>query len=1157
MYAYIYNIIVWTALLIFPIYVSGQDYLQFENIHNNRAASTFCSFAQESSGLIWVGGADGLYSYDGYRFYPHFIPNTPQSSRINAIERGNDDYLYLGSDAGLFIYNVKLGRYETTSSKFPKNIRALMLSKNTLWIGSLDGIYTYDIISKQLKQYTPDNYPNLDNTTTYSFCLLNNNVYIGTYNGLFVYSIAEDSFRKLSLPHSSSKDNVFINTMRYDVHRNCIWIGTEGNLLKYDLRSKHLKSIEGMQNNSIKTLSLGNDGKLYVGTDFGLYIYDNEELKRYRHDSRDRFSLVNNIVWSVFTDANNNLWIGTDNGISLLKDNELIKNIPLYNLTGMSDGNLLHCIFKDSRGFYWFGGTNGLIRLERNKEIFINPIWYSVNDARYPIPHGRIRDIYEDRLHNLWIATDGGLNKYNYRTAQFEQYRITDKTEKLNANWAYNVLEDNRHRLWVSTCLGGIFVLTENELNASDRKIKANNNLNTSNGLSDMFIKTMRIDASGKVWALTYKNTLDVIDEELNVFQEDSLNITGNTYLKVADDGCVWMSYDHGVLKIDTTNQIDTIPFNQTSRLEISVMEDVDGDLWVATTQGMWIVNTQLETVQPIHIKTSKILSMYWDNSSKELLLGKADGISIVKPQNRDTTENNIRVDCSQIRVNNQILSDDVTIASGFELKPMQNDISFDITDYPYANSQRKRLIYRLLGSDDAWHSLSQQQVISFTNLKHGKYTLQIACRNKIGQEVDLLKIINFSIAPPWYLSWWAYVIYILIGTAVLLWVILYARMKNRLHMEQVNRRQAMEQSKEKVAFLQQISQQIFEPLSNIMLPASSLSFEANQAEVKERLSEVSENLTKINRLTNEIARFEDNGTGSKEPILSRFDLIKVLELLVFQQHKHNINFTSNMRVLIVELDRVKFELMFMNLLSNAIKFGENKPVQVLLNYDDNNHVLTLQLVDKGVGISAEEMPYVFQKYYKSSKLSMEGTGMGLYLSKIYAQQLGATVSLSSNEGEGTIASILLPVKPVNVQSVDSNVLFESEKDFALKSESGGNDTDIEFLSRITTIIEEEIEDSKLNVTELCERHDINYKQFYRKLKQLTNSTPSDFIRSIRMKKAALLLQQPEFNISEIMYMVGYTNSSYFSKCFKSEFGYTPMQYRERLQNIRDRRRQH
>ncbi|MFA5046570.1 MAG: two-component regulator propeller domain-containing protein, partial [Paludibacter sp.] len=95
----------------------------------------------------------------------------------------------------------------------------------------------------------------------------------------------------------------------------------------------------------------------------------------------------------------------------------------------------------------------------------------------------------------------------------------------------------------------------------------------------------------------------------------------------------------------------------------------------------------------------------------------------------------------------------------------------------------------------------------------------------------------------------------------------------------------------------------------------------------------------------------------------------------------------------------------------------------------------------------------------------------------------------------------------------------------------------------ITRIIEDKIADADLNVNSLSRISGISTKQIYRRIKQLTGLSPVEYIRSIRMKKAAMLLTQQKFSVAEVMYMVGFSSASYFSKCFHNQFGMTPKQF--------------
>ena len=102
-------------------------------------------------------------------------------------------------------------------------------------------------------------------------------------------------------------------------------------------------------------------------------------------------------------------------------------------------------------------------------------------------------------------------------------------------------------------------------------------------------------------------------------------------------------------------------------------------------------------------------------------------------------------------------------------------------------------------------------------------------------------------------------------------------------------------------------------------------------------------------------------------------------------------------------------------------------------------------------------------------------------------------------------------------------------------------------LAEVTKVIEEHLSDPKLNVGFLCESTGMSSKQLYRLVTKYVGVSPIDHIRQIRLKKAALLLQQKKFTVSEVMYMVGFSSTSYFSKCFNAHFGCTPKQYMEKL----------
>ena len=106
-------------------------------------------------------------------------------------------------------------------------------------------------------------------------------------------------------------------------------------------------------------------------------------------------------------------------------------------------------------------------------------------------------------------------------------------------------------------------------------------------------------------------------------------------------------------------------------------------------------------------------------------------------------------------------------------------------------------------------------------------------------------------------------------------------------------------------------------------------------------------------------------------------------------------------------------------------------------------------------------------------------------------------------------------------------------------------------LQKIAKIIEDNISDPDLNVNLLCEKSGIPNKQLYRLIKEIYRYCPIGlYHRSVRLQKAAVLLSQHRFTVSEISYMVGFKSPSYFAKCFQNQFGIKPSLYQSDDESI-------
>lgn len=1287
-------------------------YREFDNISLNNDASVVNCFIQDRQGLIWMGTDKGLFSYNGYSVQQH-LPfskdKVDAGSMINCGILLDDDHLCLGADNGLSFYNLKTDQYESRSTRFPSDVRSLALSGRQLWIGTLNGLYRYDVQADKIENISQRKNSGIPHKAIYSILKsVDNTLYVGTYNGLCYLDGKSQTFRQIPLPIGSSKNSLLVNSLLEDPVRHCIWIGTEGYLFRYFPETRSIEHIAAFDGNSIKSLALDQNRNLLLGTDNGLYIYNQErtEVKHIVHDSRYGQSLANNIIWGIFIDRQKNAWFGTDYGVSLSKSNKGYRYVPISQVTGVGDGNNLQVIFKDSHGNFWYGGTNGLIFKPSGG---MGCLWYKLDDARYPISHNRIRCIYEDRSRNLWVATDGSINRYDYQAHQFIHYNIVDKSRSRNANWAYNLFEDGQGRLWIATCLGGVFVVDKQKLIASAGKTYvAEQNYYKSgrtDGLSDNFINQVLMDLQGNVWALTYNagfNKIDTRSGRVTHFNVKANEPGKNASCMIRDrEGYVWLGFYGGVNRLDPrTNELQAIHFDGFKDGFIRILTEENGHIWVTTSNGTFVLDKKTLKVRATDILNKPFSCSYYNAEAKQIYFGGMDGFLEFSPSiaNEKTVSPNITL--TALYVNDRLFlsgrdykGKSIRYARDISLKYDQNNVSIEFSDLNFARESGKNYLYRLEGVDEEWRTTKNlTDKISYTNLSPGKYTLHFGRLTPEGKVAVSPLDFRLVITPPWYLTVWAKLGYALLLIGFIAWCINYYRIRHRIKIERIEKEKSLELSRMKIDFFTHVSHEFKTPLSLIIAPVSKLLAESKQAPLKKQLELIQQNALRLNALIQQVIGFERfDGSADSTLILSQVEFIEFARGVfsvfeeAFQSRQLTARFVTEMESVWVKIDVVKMESVLNNLISNACKYSREggELTFEIKRSESGDNALELIISDTGIGIPQDDLPFVFDRFFQSRKTvnDKQGTGIGLYLVKNYLELHGGSISIASVEDEGTTLILTLPVideegaeshrqtavlpsneeitdtaKPLILivednadisefiaQSLSSEFRYElahngkTGLDVAIKikpdliiadvmmpvmngmdmcrqlrkhhelssvpiimltakddkmteeqslqlginafvpkpfdpqmlllrirqllgvqqrvekrvrlevlatpKEIKAESWDEKLLSDITRIIEDHVDDPDLNVNKLCEYSGMSSKQIYRKIKQLTGLTPVDYIRSIRMKKAAMLLSQKKFSVAEVMYLVGFSNYSYFSKCFQAKYGKTPKQF--------------
>lgn len=920
--------------------LNGQDadYRFYENISLGSTASTSYCFLQDPKGMIWIGSEKGLFSYDGYSAQAHFTFGKVGNIGMHCMEMADSSRFYIGTNSGLLLYNFRTDAYEETGIDFHGDTRALLMRGGVLWIGSADGFYTFNQNTGDLSEVKAA----LPHRTVYSFATASNDeIYIGTYDGCCRYWTETGECETISFPSAKNKSNIFVNSLLYDESRECVWIGTEGSLWQYSLKTRETRQINALNDNSVKSLALDKEGRLLIGTDNGLYIWSEIEPPLHEvHDSRDAHSLSNNIIWTIFADRDENIWVGTDAGVSLARSNNILRHVPISMVSGTGEGNEFSSILRDSRGGFWFGGTNGLIHLNSPESPDIKDVtWYKMGDSRYPLAHNKVRDIYEDAQGTLWISTDGGVSSFDWKTRQFTPYNIVDSTGRYNANWAYSLYVDNANRLWIGTCLGGIFVVDKRNLMRSNgRSYIADRILTTEEGLPGMFVNSIIPDLDGNVWGLLYdsRDCIVRIDTKTGSISTPLSGLFSDRpnpdHILRAADGSIWIAMGGRIMRVDPKDEsYKFIPLNSFERCEILAMTQTKNNIWISASDGLWSVDCNTLELQRHNISDQRFTAVFCDND--KLYLGGVDGFIVISLSALTRHKATSPLILSAIYVNNTLYqpSQSIRYTDRIELSHSQNNLALDLTDLPYSAEEKSRIMYKL-ESDQEWNLLPPgANRITYNNLRHGRYRLLICRPSADGSPSGDILTLAIRIRSPWYSTVLAKILYIILFVILIYWAVNFVQVRRKYFMERIEKKRIIEQS---------------------------------------------------------------------------------------QQAKQD--------------------------------------------YDR-------QLLEAKARILA-----------------------------------------------------LTPARKREDASPDEK-----------------------FLAHVMTLIDEHISDPTLNVSALCEWTGVNTKQMYRKIKQMTGQTPVEYIKSVRIKIAAELLKQRSFSVSEVMYMVGFSNSSYFSRAFAAEFGMTPKRYME------------
>ena len=221
-----------------------------------------------------------------------------------------------------------------------------------------------------------------------------------------------------------------------------------------------------------------------------------------------------------------------------------------------------------------------------------------------------------------------------------------------------------------------------------------------------------------------------------------------------------------------------------------------------------------------------------------------------------------------------------------------------------------------------------------------------------------------------------------------------------------------------KTKFLSLVSHEFKTPLSGILTSATlagKYTKEEQQEKREKHLKTIQGKVKYLNTIIDDFLSIERLQSGKVNYKFSSFPISKIFDEVIYDANMHlkdgqSITYPKNAIDLIIEFDEKILELVLTNLIHNAVKYSnENSTVDIIL--ENNDHELKITIKDEGIGIPEKEQKFIFNRYFRAENaLTNQGTGIGLNIVKSHLENLGGTISFSSEENVGSTFIVTIPL---------------------------------------------------------------------------------------------------------------------------------------------------
>lgn len=1008
------------------------------SIDQGLSNSSVTSIAQDKKGYIWIATSDGLNRFDSYQFENFFYkendPNSLCSNSIFTLHIDQSGTLWIATKNGLSRYNDKTQNFNNFLQDTPSQYVTDIIEKdnNTLILIDRTAITFFD--TKNLNYRRIKLFQSKQQWIYSSLLISPIELLLGTADGIYIYNMHRKVLRKVSPKFNNQK----INCIK--LAKTGYWIGTEDKgLYKLDESFRILKNYSLSENgnkkicsNSIRCLSIDTQSNLWVGTYNGLSIinYTEEVVKSYIHNELNSESIAQNSIRCISPDNQGGIWIGTYYGginyTNPLKDKfGKIKAMPFGK--GLND-KVISTIREDMQGDLWIGtNDNGLNILDRKSNTF--RYYNTENHLSKNIGSNNIKSILILSETTALVGTHkNGLSLIDKNKGIIKCWN--NKNSRIESADVANIVKINNNEYWIAT-LNGLRIFNGNDFTPiNDLMLRK-----TASKRAIFFLYKSRQD---DVWfgcrdgffCYSLKNKRLTHFDDLLKFDTHRLSVN-----VITEDpkGNIWIGSSKGIVVIHknlkTYNKWSTK--NGLPNDYVYGIIPTEKDMWISTNNGLVrfsLADSQIRTF----VTSDGLLSnqfndySFFKSNRGELFFGGINGINFFYPENLINNPysptpiiNKIKVFNTVVIPNDHtgILDENVEDKDKIVLKHNQNSINICFVALNYLSSQRNTYQYKLDGFDKNWIETGEREA-TYSNLNSGTYVFLLKSKNNDGKWSNTIAKLEIKIAPPWYKTWWAYIIWIALSLTLFFVLfrvmIMREKMEHQIQIEKIEKMRNQELHELQLRYFINISHEFKTPLTLILVPIQELmDKEFDNPWLKQQIKYVYKNTQKLLYLVNNFLNYRKAELGyiplktsfiEVTPLL--YDLYLLFEKLA-KQKNIDFDFESKVDGLFFQVDLNYLERIVTNLLSNAFKNTPNSGT-IKIKVFQKPGFLIIEIIDTGKGIPQNIQNLIFDRFYQVEQ-DQFGTGIGLSLVKRLVSLHHGKIELESDLDKGSTFRIILP----------------------------------------------------------------------------------------------------------------------------------------------------